>query len=106
LKIDRSFVNCISQNSENKEIVRTIVVLAQNLGMGVIAEGVETMEQLSLLRELNCEYGQGYLFSRPLDTESAANLIAKMSKTQSVIPGLEGVFEMDAFEPLASSYSM
>jgi len=65
LKIDRSFVTRMVDNSENIEIVRTIVMLAQNLGMDVVAEGVETKDQLALLRKLGCENGQGYYFSRP-----------------------------------------
>src|SRR5205807_10403734 len=63
LNIDRSFVSRIGENNENKEIVRTIIMLAQNLGMGVIAEGVETKEQLDLLRELDCQCVQGFLMS-------------------------------------------
>ena len=76
LKIDRSFVIRMIDNNENLEIVRTIVMLAQNLGMDVIAEGVETKEQLALLRKLKCENGQGYYFSRPLDVKGAENLLA------------------------------
>jgi EAL domain-containing protein (putative c-di-GMP-specific phosphodiesterase class I) len=66
LKIDRSFVTQMMENEENLAIVRTIVALAQNLGMDVVAEGVETEDQLRLLRKLECENGQGYLFSMPL----------------------------------------
>jgi len=65
LKIDRSFVTRMAENPENIEIVRTIILLAQVLGMDVIAEGVETKDQLKILRDLKCEYGQGYYFSRP-----------------------------------------
>jgi EAL domain-containing protein (putative c-di-GMP-specific phosphodiesterase class I) len=57
------------------EIIRTIIQLAHNLRMEVIAEGVETAEQLARLKELKCEYGQGYLFSRPVDAEMAGALI-------------------------------
>ncbi|HKQ53317.1 MAG TPA: EAL domain-containing protein [Pyrinomonadaceae bacterium] len=76
LKIDRSFVIRMIDNNENLEIVRTIVMLAQNLGMDVIAEGVETKEQLALLRKLKCENGQGYYFSKPLDVKGAETLLA------------------------------
>ncbi len=75
LKIDRSFVTDMSENNENTEIVRTIVMLAQNLGMDVVAEGVETNEQLALLRKLGCEYGQGYFFSKPVHTDGAEKII-------------------------------
>jgi diguanylate cyclase (GGDEF)-like protein len=71
LKIDRSFIGRMANGDENSEIVRTICTLANNLGMEVVAEGVETREQLELLRSLKCEYGQGYLFAKPLDVEMA-----------------------------------
>lgn len=74
LKIDRSFISRMANGDENSEIVRTICTLANNLGMEVVAEGVETREQLALLRTLKCEYGQGYLFSRPVDAEKATAL--------------------------------
>ena len=77
LKIDRSFVGRIGEAAENIEIVRTIVSLADNMGMEVVAEGVETLSQLSQLRKLNCKYGQGYLFSRPVDAESVTMWIAR-----------------------------
>ncbi len=73
LKIDRSFVTRMVGNTENAEIVHTIIKLAQNLKMKVVAEGIETAEQLDKLQQLNCEYGQGYFFSKPLEAE-AANL--------------------------------
>ncbi len=76
LKIDRSFVTQMVDNNENIEIVRTIVMLAQNLGMDVVAEGVETKEQLALLRKLGCENGQGYFFSRPVSVGGAEKIIA------------------------------
>jgi diguanylate cyclase (GGDEF)-like protein/PAS domain S-box-containing protein len=73
LKIDRSFVS--GGDGEN-EIVRTIIMLARNMGMDIVAEGVETKEQLAYLKELKCEYGQGFLFSRPLDLDTACKLLA------------------------------
>ena len=83
LKIDRSFVTRMSENNENMEIVRTIVMLAQNLGMDVVAEGVETNEQLALLRKLGCENGQGYFFSKPVHTDGAEKIIADTYATQT-----------------------
>ena len=76
IKIDRSFVSRMGVNGDNSGIVKTIVTLALDLGMDVIAEGVETAEQLAQLRALKCEYGQGYFISKPLDSEAAA-LIAE-----------------------------
>jgi diguanylate cyclase (GGDEF)-like protein/PAS domain S-box-containing protein len=80
LKIDRSFVSRIGPAGENLEIVRAIVMLARSLGMEVVAEGVETPVQLAQLRDLGCEYGQGYFFSRPLDSEAATALLSRSPK--------------------------
>jgi diguanylate cyclase (GGDEF)-like protein/PAS domain S-box-containing protein len=80
LKIDRSFVTRMAHNPENVEIVRTIVMLAQVLGMDVVAEGVETKEQLKLLRDLHCEYGQGYYFSRPSSAPDAEKIIVETNE--------------------------
>lgn len=76
LKIDRSFVMRLTTDNDNA-IVRTISTLARNLGMEVIAEGIETEEQYQQLRMLGCEYGQGYLFSRPVDNDGVAHLLAQ-----------------------------
>ena len=74
LKIDRSFVSNMDERG-NLEVVRTIVTLAHHLSVDVIGEGVETADQLAQLRELKCGYGQGYFFSRPLDSNAAEALI-------------------------------
>jgi EAL domain-containing protein (putative c-di-GMP-specific phosphodiesterase class I) len=75
LKIDRSFVMDLGLREEAYEIVRTIVTLAHNLKMQVVAEGVETQEQATMLRGLGCEYAQGFYFSRPVDSATIANLL-------------------------------
>ncbi len=75
LKIDRSFVDRMKLGAGQIEIVRAIIALAQNLGMGVTAEGVETVEQVALLRTLNCKKAQGYFFSRPLPADEAEKLL-------------------------------
>ncbi|MBI1722449.1 MAG: EAL domain-containing protein [Gemmatimonadetes bacterium] len=80
LKIDRSFVRNIGDRGENSEIVRTIVTLARNLLMDVVAEGVETAEQLSVLRTLDCEQVQGFLFWNPLTPEAATALVATQAR--------------------------
>lgn len=72
LKIDRSFVADMLNNSESREIVKTILSLGSNLGMQVIAEGVETAEQANELKSLGCEFAQGYLFSKPLESAATA----------------------------------
>jgi diguanylate cyclase (GGDEF)-like protein len=75
LKVDQSFIRRLSLESDALPMVKTIVVLAHQLGRKVIAEGVESHEQLSILRSLGCEYGQGYLFAPPLpDTDIPALL--------------------------------
>src|SRR5262245_29264092 len=77
LKIDRSFVSRMNSSGENTKIIQTIVILARDLGMNVIAEGVETLEQCDHLRALHCEYAQGYYFSQPLSGPAAEGLLAQ-----------------------------
>ena len=74
VKIDRSFINQ-DNNERNYDIVKAIINLAHSLGLDVIAEGIETETQLNMLRDLGCEYGQGYLFANPLDSQAALKLI-------------------------------
>ncbi len=81
LKVDRSFVSRMGEGDENAEIVRTIVTLASNLGMAVIAEGVETEGQHEQLKDLKCDYGQGYLYSRPVTAGAAAELLRESLQT-------------------------
>jgi EAL domain-containing protein (putative c-di-GMP-specific phosphodiesterase class I) len=80
LKVDRSFVGRVGATGENLEIVRAIVMLARSLGMEVVAEGVETAVQLAQMRAIGCEYGQGYFFSKPLDSEAATGLLRRSPK--------------------------
>jgi Amt family ammonium transporter len=75
LKIDRSFISEMSRRRDNLEIVRTIVSLGHNLGMRVVAEGVETAEQLRDLRKLGCDYAQGFLFSPAVEAAAAEALL-------------------------------
>jgi len=75
LKIDRSFVSRMTNGDQALQIVRTIVELARVLGMDVVAEGIETVEQYHLLRDLGCRFGQGYLFARPLPAEAVTHLL-------------------------------
>ena len=80
IKIDRSFVRRMTERNGKSEIVGTIVTLARNLGMRVAAEGLETADQLARLRQLECEYGQGFFFSKPLDHGDAGRLIASQPR--------------------------
>ena len=75
LKVDRSFVIEMEKDPKNLEIIRSIVALAHNLEKKVIVEGVETAGQLALVRSLGCEFGQGYLFARPLPAGEAEELL-------------------------------
>ncbi len=75
LKIDRSFIDSIGKPKENSEIIQSIITLAHNLGMEVVAEGIETEEQLIYLQQLKCDYGQGYFFNRPLPPTEAEKLL-------------------------------
>jgi diguanylate cyclase (GGDEF)-like protein/PAS domain S-box-containing protein len=77
LKIGQSFISMMTNDENNRKIVNAIVMLTHGLGMGVIAEGVESRKQLDQLRSLGCEYGQGYLISMPLDQGSVSALLAK-----------------------------
>ena len=75
LKVDRSFVRGIEGNRDMASIVSAVTTMAQQLGLRVVAEGIEKEEQLGLLRALGCEFGQGYLLSRPLDPDAAGVLL-------------------------------
>ena len=75
LKLDRSFVCDMETRNDVRDIVGTITTLAHQLGLEVIAEGVETGGQLAQVRSLGCEYVQGYFFSKPVDRERAAELL-------------------------------
>ena len=77
LKIDRSFISRMDISDKHLEIVRAIIKLAHNLNINVIAEGLETAQQLAQLRALRCKYGQGYFFSKPVKREEAEVLIAE-----------------------------
>ena len=80
MKIDRSFVSRMGPRAEGHEIVKAIVTLAHNLKMRVIAEGVETQDQLAVLRMLKCGFGQGWLFSKPISHDDANELLLQEAR--------------------------
>lgn len=75
LKIDRSFVAKLTRDDEQTRIIETIILLGRNLGIDVIAEGIETDEQLERLKSIHCDQGQGFLFSRPIEGERVKAMI-------------------------------
>ncbi|HLM67362.1 MAG TPA: EAL domain-containing protein, partial [Longimicrobium sp.] len=76
VKIDRSFVSRMDRDARSAQMVHAIVNLARNLRVSVVAEGVETREQLAALRAMGCDQAQGYLFAEPLSEEQAARMLA------------------------------
>lgn len=89
LKIDQSFVKGMVEKREHAEIAKTIVTLARSLGIRVVAEGVETLEQLVALRRLKCDAGQGFFFSKPAEVETAETLLSFKNQWQTAITSLE-----------------
>ncbi len=79
LKIDRSFVEGLGKDPKDEGIVSAVIDLSRVLGMEEIAEGVETTEQATHLRELSCRFAQGYLYSKPLPAEGIGALLATRS---------------------------
>ncbi|MBK9152777.1 MAG: bifunctional diguanylate cyclase/phosphodiesterase [Chloracidobacterium sp.] len=80
LKIDRSFVNRVGEKGEDAEVLQTIISLAKNLKMRVIAEGIETTSQLAVLQNLGCDYGQGYLLAKPKGVEEIEEQLYKRTE--------------------------
>lgn len=85
LKIDQSFIRGLPENAEDAQITRTIISMAHNLGLGVIAEGVETPEQLKFLQQVGCEEVQGFYFSKPLPEEKLLEYIQQKQKQNKKI---------------------
>ncbi|MBV1789545.1 EAL domain-containing protein [Marinobacterium sp. D7] len=81
LKIDRSFINSITESERDRQLVKAIIAMSQALGLSVVAEGVETSEQLGLLRELGCDQAQGYLICRPKSEEAFVEWFEQFSAT-------------------------
>jgi len=84
LKIDKSFVMLMAENPANREVIRTVISLAANLGFKVVAEGIESEHQRDVLVDLGCDYGQGYFFSRPLSPDVIEQFLAACSHSRYV----------------------
>jgi diguanylate cyclase (GGDEF)-like protein/PAS domain S-box-containing protein len=83
LKIDRSFIDKLASNGDQGKIVETILLLGGNLGIDVVAEGIETAEQLAKLKTINCRKGQGFLFSRPKEGSAVRSLLSSPPRTMA-----------------------
>ncbi len=81
LKIDRSFVQRLDGNPENLGLIPAIISIAKTMGMSAIAEGIETTQQLNQLKTLGCDFGQGYLFSKPVEAQRATELIGSFNQS-------------------------
>jgi EAL domain-containing protein (putative c-di-GMP-specific phosphodiesterase class I) len=86
LKVDQSFTRRLGQPGRDHALVQAIVAMARSLGLQVIAEGVETQEQAAVLRQLGCDYGQGYLYARPMP---AADLERYITQQRAARPDLD-----------------
>jgi diguanylate cyclase (GGDEF)-like protein len=84
LKIDRTFLNKMDEDSNSKDIVRAVIAMAHDLGMEAVAEGVETVEQLDSLKRFGCNYGQGYLLSRPIDHTAVEEMLTAAGRSQAL----------------------
>jgi diguanylate cyclase (GGDEF)-like protein/PAS domain S-box-containing protein len=98
LKIDRSFIDKMEEDEKSRSIVRTILMLGENLGIEVVAEGVETGRQLEQLQRLGCRLGQGFLFSKPVEAGLAKRLVKKGLPLSTVsttkLNGSDSIFEV------------
>jgi EAL domain-containing protein (putative c-di-GMP-specific phosphodiesterase class I) len=86
LKIDRSFIDSVDQDDRDKLLVQTIIDLGHTLNLEIVAEGIERKQQLSKLVTLNCDFGQGYLFAKPLDVAAANELLEANERPQAKAP--------------------
>jgi diguanylate cyclase (GGDEF)-like protein/PAS domain S-box-containing protein len=93
IKIDKSFVQNLSSYSEDMVLCEAIIVMAHKLSLKVVAEGIETTEQRDLLVAVGCDYGQGYLFSRPVPADDLEALAISQNKSVMLVPTAEGLLE-------------
>jgi EAL domain-containing protein (putative c-di-GMP-specific phosphodiesterase class I) len=89
LKIDKSFVLSMTENASDRTIVKSVISLAHDLGLTVVAEGIETPGSLSILEEFGCDTGQGYLFGRPMPASNFENLVRSEQSGKAGHPKVE-----------------
>jgi diguanylate cyclase (GGDEF)-like protein len=100
IKIDRSFVSQVTTSAHHRVLVEATVRVARSLGMGTVAEGVETAEQAEVLRALQCDKGQGYFYARPLDAEAATRWLAARAPAIGLQAGLQPLPRAEVAERL------
>ncbi len=106
LKVDRSFVGRMGADTESAKIVKTIMALADELAMEVVAEGVETTQQLAQLRALGCQYAQGYLYAAPVDVLAAQEFVGRRINPPGGGGLTEGATQLQAYEAIDAGYAM
>ena len=84
LKIDNSFLNQLEKQPHKLELIKTIINLAKTLNLDLIVEGIETKNQLAILKEFNCKYGQGYLFSQAVNAQETETKIFNLEIEQTI----------------------
>ncbi len=84
IKIDRAFVSGIAEPGNDRSLVRTVIAMAQSMGLDLVAEGVETVQQLQVLSELNCDKAQGYLISRPVPADAMRSTMVALDELASL----------------------
>ncbi|MCU1387365.1 MAG: hypothetical protein JWL72_703, partial [Ilumatobacteraceae bacterium] len=84
IKIDRAFVQGVADNVNDRSLVRTIIAMGASLGLDMVAEGVETVEQMQVLDELGCMKAQGYLISRPIPPDAMRATVAAVERKGSM----------------------
>jgi diguanylate cyclase (GGDEF)-like protein len=97
IKIDRAFVNGIAEQGNDRSLVRTIIAMANSMGLDLVAEGVETIQQLQALRELNCDKAQGFLISHPVPADAMRSTMVALNELRSLsLFGAESTLFSDA----------
>jgi diguanylate cyclase (GGDEF)-like protein len=95
IKIDRSFVSAVGRDEQRSQLVQAMIDLGGTLGLRVVAEGIETPDQLDFLRTIGCEQGQGYLFAKPLGAPELERFLREKGRTGAIEPSFAKVLNMD-----------